>query len=65
MVLVHPMGVPNHARCKEQLPGVGVIVTSEEGDDTQSLFEVGRNLKRLSMGVMPLRMREILIHLKW
>lgn len=38
-----------------------VMVAVEEGDDTKSPRKVARNLKGLSMGVLPLPMREISI----
>jgi len=66
MARIHPASITWHAMCNE-LPRVGAVIgattATEEGKDTQSLHELARNLEGLSMGVLPLPMREILIHL--
>lgn len=62
------LGVPRHARWGDHLPRARVeaevAIVIEEGDDTQILHEATVNLEGLSMGMSPLPVREILIHMQ-
>ena len=66
MALVPPVGAPRYAQRGLQLPGAGAPVEDVEAgedDDAQVLHELSRNLEGLSMGIPPLPMREVPVHL--
>ena len=67
MAPVRPVGAPRYARRGLQLPGVGAPVgdaEADDDDDAQVLHELSKNLEGLSMGIPPLPMREVPVHLQ-
>ena len=67
MAPVRPSGPPHYGQRGLQLPGAGAPVEDAEAgddDDTQILHELSRNLEGLSMGIPPLPILEVPVHLQ-